>query len=932
MKGLIEAFAGPDHVVDASKMVVISRDGGHRVAWGVLARVCALTLLLITVGAQAVPLVVAAAGSLAGAYVAGTVFSLTAGTLLYSAVSAVSGFVVSSLLGGLLGNQSGAAQDTGAGGSGSFTAEARGRMQVVRSAVASRTLVYGQVMVSGPLVYAEVGGPNNSQVHLVIPLANHEVEEISDVYFNDIRIAAADIDSAGSVTAGAFAGYTLIRKHLGTAGDPAEVQLVAQSAGKWTAAHRLAGIAYLYIRLDYSQDIFPGGIPNVKALVKGKKLYDPRSGLTVWSNNQALVVRDYLVTPALAGGLGVTASEVDDTQISAAANICDEAVTLADASTQVRYTADGTVDTSRRPLDIMADLLSAGAGVLTYPQGVFKIWPGAYAAPAVTLTASDLRGPVQLTTRMGRRDLFNAVKGTYSNPANFWQPSDFPQVSNATYATQDGGDVITRDINLPFTTDAIRAQRIAKINLEKSRQGMTVALPCNMRQAFGLAMWDTVSVTLSQLGWSAKVFRVVQWQLAADGLGVDITLREESAASYAWTSGDATVVDAAPDTNLPSPFLVAAPGAPTVTESLYTTTGSAGVKSRVVVSWAASADAFVRQYEVQYKPTNDTTWYVFPWQSDTTLNIDDATPGVYDTRVRAINGVGVRSAYSPVVTAEIKGLTALPADVAGFSVVASAGFALATWQLTGDLDVQIGGRVVIRHAPVTTGATWSGSLVLEEFAGSSVSGTVPLITGTYLAKFRDSTGSYSNSETTFVVTEGMVTGLSTLATITESTTFPGTKTSLTVSAGTLKLDSAVLIDSVASFDGIADLDSLGGVAASGSYAFNGTYSYDGTTVATRRFEADIAVAATDTGDFIDARVNNIDDWDSIDGSIVNDCDVTLYASTTNDNPAGSPTWGAWTPFMVADFNCRAARFKLDFVSGSITHNIAVSLLAVVVKA
>ena len=479
MKGLIEAFAVPDHVADASKMIAISRDGGHRVAWGVLARVCALTLLLITVGAQAVPLVLAAAGSAVASWV-GTAIG---GAVLFGTftvgklIGAVAGFAVSSLLGGLLGNQSGAREDTGAGGSGSFTSEARGRMQVVRSAVASRTLVYGQVMVSGPLVYAEVGGPNNSQLHLVIPLANHEVEEISDVYFNDTRIAAADIDSAGSVTAGSFAGYALIRKHLGTAGDPAEVQLVAQSAGKWTAAHRLAGIAYLYIRLDYSQDIFPGGIPNVKALVKGKKLYDPRSGRTVWSNNQALVVRDYLVTPALAGGLGVTASELDDTQISAAANICDEAVTLADATTQVRYTADGTVDTARRPLDIMADLLSAGAGVLTYPQGVFKIWPGAYVPPAAPpLTASDLRGPVQLTTRMGRRDLFNAVKGTYSNPANFWQPSDFPQVSNATYATQDGGDVITRDIDLPFTTDAIRAQRIAKINLEKSRQGMTVAL------------------------------------------------------------------------------------------------------------------------------------------------------------------------------------------------------------------------------------------------------------------------------------------------------------------------------------------------------------------------------------------------------------------------------------------------------------------------
>jgi hypothetical protein len=900
-------------------------------SWRTCARACAWALLLVAVGAQAAPLVVAVAASAAGSFIAGTVFSLAAGTLLYGAVSAVAGFAVSSLLGGLLGNGSGAKQDTGYGGSGSFQTEARGRLQVVRSAASARTLVYGQVMVSGPLVYAEVGGANNRYVHLVIPLANHEVQAIDDVYFNDIRIVNASLDAAGNVIAGDFAGVARIKKHLGSVADPADVDLVAESAGKWTAAHRLAGIAYLYVRLDYSQDKYPGGIPNIKALVKGKKLYDPRTGLTAWSNNWALVLRDYLTTPALSGGLGAAASEVDDTQISAAASICDELVTLADASTQARYTADGTVDTSRRPLDILRDLLSAGAGTITYPQGVFKLWPGAYNSPAVTLTAGDLRGPVQLTTRISRRDLFNAVKGTYSNPANFWQPSDFPQVSNATYATQDGGEVILKDIDLPFTTDAIRAQRIAKINLEKSRQGMTVVVPCNMRQAFGLAMWDTVSVTLPQLGWAAKVFRVARWSLAADGMGVDLTLREESSASYAWANGDAAVVDSAPDTVLPSPFLVAAPGAPTVTESLYSTSGSSGVKSRVTATWTASADAFVRQYEPQYKASGDTTWFAFPWQSGTVLTIDDVTPGRYDVRVRAINALGIRSAYSPVVTVEIDGLTAAPANLANFSVIASAGFALATWDLTGDLDVQIGGRVVIRHQPVTTGATWSAGVILQEFAGSSVSGTVPLITGTYMAKFRDSAGNYSATEATFVATEGMVTGMTTLATITESTTFTGTKTNLIVTAGTLKLDSAVLIDTVASWDAIADMDALGGVSPTGSYAFNA--KYDGVTVATRRFESDIAVSATDTGDLVDARNANVDDWDSIDGNVINDCDVTLYAATTNDDPAsGGAVWSAWTPFFVADFNCRGAKFRLDFVSGLINHNIACSLLAVAVKA
>jgi hypothetical protein len=69
----------------------------------------------------------------------------------------------------------------------------------------------------------------------------------------------------------------------------------------------------------------------------------------------------------------------------------------------------------------------------------------------------------------------------------------------------------------------------------------------------------------------------------------------------------------------------------------------------------------------------------------------------------------------------------------------------------------------------------------------------------------------------------------------------------------------------------------------------------------------------------------------VDGATVNDCDVTLYASTTNDDPAGSPAYSPWVPFMVADFTCRAAKFKLVFETGSVTNNIDVSVLTVYVK-
>jgi hypothetical protein len=178
----------------------------------------------------------------------------------------------------------------------------------------------------------------------------------------------------------------------------------------------------------------------------------------------------------------------------------------------------------------------------------------------------------------------------------------------------------------------------------------------------------------------------------------------------------------------------------------------------------------------------------------------------------------------------------------------------------------------------------------------------------------------------------MVTGFTTVGTLSEHTAFTGSKTNVALDSalGGIKLAGTTLVDSmVTSIDSWPYVDGLGGISATGSYAFS-TY-LDLTTSATRRFESDISALSFDTGDTVDDRLDNIDSWDSVDGDAINDCDVTLYARITNDDPAGSPVWGEWTPFFVADFTCRAAQFKLDFISGNSTHNIVVSQLTVHAK-
>jgi hypothetical protein len=481
-------------------------------------------------------------------------------------------------------------------------------------------------------------GGNNDYLYLVLALAGHEVDSINDIYFNELPSTDARFTVDGTP-------YFTIEKHLGTDTQAASPMLLAAFPDYWTAAHQLCGIAYIVVRLRWNADVWPSGIPNVKALVKGKKVYDPRypANPAAWSANWALCVRDYLSSSY---GLGCTAAEIDDVTVIASANDADYDVPInGTGGTQKRYTCDGTIDLSQKPKEILEGMKPAGAGIINYAQGKWRVLSGAFRNPIGTLTESDLRGPINVAQAPSRRDLYNAVRGTYTDPQNQWQPSDFPLVANATYAAADG-DAIYRDISLPFTKDGIRAQRIAKIGLEKSRQGITVKFPAKLA-GLKFLVGDTLYLKISLLGWDAlngglgKIFVVTQWDLTPDG-GVDLMLQEEASGVYDWNYGNATIVDYAPNTALTSPFLVYPPTALTLTETVYHDAG--GYRSRVQARWTASPDGRLREYIVQVSPAAANLWSSFTTTA-TVYDFPDAPQGSYDVRVKAMNIVDSSSSW-----------------------------------------------------------------------------------------------------------------------------------------------------------------------------------------------------------------------------------------------------------------------------------------------
>ena len=878
-------------------------------------------------GAGAAVVGAAVAAAVEGAVILG----VTIGAVGAAVIGGIASFVTSYVIGAAFGlNKAPKLGDRGGGG---VTQRNQDRTLSVRQPIAPHRVIYGEIRVGGTVTFLHTTD-DNDYLHQLITIAGHEVNSIGQLYLDDLSATV----SSNAVTDTKFATFVDVYTGVGTtAGDSAlHSAMQTNTSSKWTTAHKQSDRAKIYTRFKYDQDTFTGALPNVTALVQGRKVFDPRDDSTAYSSNSALCIRDYLTNTSF--GLGEPTARINDTSFSTAANVCDEDVSLSGGGTEDRYTCHGAFETSEAPKDVIKQLLSSCAGRLVYQGGQWSLYAGAYVAPTITVDEDDLDGSLQVTTQVGRRNIFNTVRSVYTEPSNLYQPTDAPVIKNSTYLTEDQSEEIARDFDWAFTTSSATAQRLSKIELEKVRQQITVLMPLSLKNGMRVQAGDTISVTNTRMGWTSKVFLIEEWGFAQRGdaesptLGVDLVLRETASSVYTWSSGEETVVDAAPDTDLPDPFTAVAPTSLTQTESLYVTTNGSGVKVRTTLAWTASADGFVQKYEVQYKLSADPTWINGgeAIAGSVTHPINDVATGTYDFRVRAVNTMGVRSAYVTISSQAIAGLTANPADVTNLSVIALNNQAHISWDLATDLDVRHGGKIRFRHSNVSDGAAqWESSTDIgAAVAGHNTETVLPLLSGTYMARAVDSTGNESLGTSGFAITTvPNITPMNLIQTVTCHPTFTGTLVGLDVVDGKLKFESAVNFDSRGTnIDLWTFFDSFSGVDQAGTYEFDGV---DLGGVLTSRVTHDLTFNTFEIGDYLDSRSGNVDDYTDWDNPPA-DLNINLYVATTNDQVSGSPTWSGWTKFKTGDFTCRGYKFKLSAESSAADHQFNVTALSITI--
>ncbi len=800
-----------------------------------------------------------------------------------------------------------------------FASQSQNRTQMIKQPTVARRMIYGETRVSGVLGFAE-STDEDKYLHLVILMASHEVNSIGQIYINDTAIT---LDGSGNCTAPAqYANLIRINKHLGSPTQSADTDLIAESDGKWTSNHKLSGIAYVYARLEFDADAFPNGLPNISAIVQGKKLYEPRTSTTEYSTNPALAIRDYLTDSIY--GFNASSDEIDDTSFTTAANICDESVALSGGGTESRYTINGTFESNGSPKQILENLLTAMGGSVIYSNGTFKTKAAKYVSPTVTLDEGDLRGSIALQSRRSRRDNYNAVKGVFTSPDNNYIAADYPAFTSTTFQNEDNGDQVFLDLDLPYTTSSSMAQRLAKIALFRNRQQVTLDMPCKLK-AFQLNVGDTVSINNTRFGFSSKVFEVAEWNIAFENdgngvpiMGVDLVLRELNSEVYNWNAEEK--VFQLDNTTLPDPFVVAEP--------VISTTDELKVLNQEAISVlivnASSTNPQVIDFEVQAKKSTDTN-YINLGKSSANLfefvNVEDNA--IYDIRARSISRLS-RSAY---VTAQhqVVGKTAPPQDVSDFSVNIINTEAHLSWTPVTDLDLS---HYHIRHARETTGATYANAVdLIAKVSRPANTAIVPAMTGTYFIKAVDKLGNASLNATSKLAIIEDIKNLNAVATTTQHPNFTGTKVNTAVVDNKLQLDTSISFDSVTgNFDDASGLFDGGG----GNIASSGTYEFDNYVdlgaVYTSRVTANVNVVRTDYVNLFDDVQGNFDDrTGNFDGDVqaFDDTNVELLVATTEDDPSGSPTYTDFRKFFVGDYKARAYKFKVNMTSSDAeaTHQI-----------
>ena len=243
-------------------------------------------------------------------------------------------------------------------------------------------IVYGRRRVGGTRVFVGTSGGDKTQsgnagktnfLNMALVMCEGQMGDLKKLYFNDEVIFDGTLTHGSSITGSndvdgnKYEGTYEIQYFDGR--DDQTVSTVLQNSinedggdEPWTNNHRLRGIAYLAIKLEFNAEKYNGGVPLITAEMDGRKITstaDYSSTVDGADQNPVDVLYDYLTNTRFGKGLdGSATGRIDRTTFTSVRSAIGSF-----------YKINGSLDTDIRLYENIQEILDASKLMLKYTNG-----------------------------------------------------------------------------------------------------------------------------------------------------------------------------------------------------------------------------------------------------------------------------------------------------------------------------------------------------------------------------------------------------------------------------------------------------------------------------------------------------------------------------------------------------------------------------------
>jgi hypothetical protein len=495
-----------------------------------------------------------------------------AGTFAYAATVFAVNFALSMIVTRIFSDNPESQQDMGV------------RQQVPPSAVNAIPVVYGNAYMGGTFVDA-VLTTDQKTMYYVLAISSISPNgqftfDTADMYYGDRKITfdGSDLtkvvsltDEAGNVDT-KVNGNLYINLYKSTTGGtitsangasaPSTVMGGSDIAvgQRWTGTRQMNGLGFAIVKLIYNRDADTTQLSPITF-----KVAHTLNGTGVAKAGD--VWYDYM-TNAVYGG-AVDAAFVNSTSATALNAYGDQNITFTNSSgapsTQPRYRINGVLDAGQSVLSNVDRIVSACDSWMTYNAalGQWSIVINKAESTAYAFDDNNIIGEIRVSATDITSSI-NQVEARFPFKENRDQAA-FVNIETPSGLLYPNEPVNKYSITYDLVNDSVQANYLANRLLEQAREDLIVGFSTTY---YGIQVdaGDVVSVTNSDYGWNAKLFRVMKVNEASlpDGsLGARLELSEYNAQVY--DDFDITQFTPIPNSGLASVSYFSPLSAPTVT-------------------------------------------------------------------------------------------------------------------------------------------------------------------------------------------------------------------------------------------------------------------------------------------------------------------------------------------------------------------------------